>query len=160
MSTVLLGLGSSLGPRLRNLRLANAMLVSSPEISAVARSRVYCSAPMGPAGRAFLNAALRIETTLDEWALLDWCQEVERRLGRQRAGHWMDRVIDVDILLFDEKVHRSKRLTIPHPGLLERPFAWVPCQEIAGELIHPKTRRSLKCSATDGPKNVFLWSCL
>jgi 2-amino-4-hydroxy-6-hydroxymethyldihydropteridine diphosphokinase len=156
----LIGLGASLGPRLQTLRLAAELIESWPGVRSVARSRVFLSAPMGPAARPFLNAAIRIDTSLEPRLLLGVCKEVECRLGRRAATRWADRMIDLDLLLVGEIEMNEPDLTLPHPGLLSRSFVLVPGQEVGGDLIHPgQTEPLSKCSIPQ-PTGLRLWSCL
>jgi 2-amino-4-hydroxy-6-hydroxymethyldihydropteridine diphosphokinase len=122
-----LGLGSNVGDRLANLRAA------ADELPVVARSSVYETAPQGEVldQPDFLNAAVAIETHLGPEELLDLCKDVERKLGRDfgvvRHG---PRVVDVDLLLLDDIVYRSDRLTLPHPEVLTRRFVLEPLVEL------------------------------
>jgi 2-amino-4-hydroxy-6-hydroxymethyldihydropteridine diphosphokinase len=90
---------------------------------------------------AFLNACLVVETELDPEALLDVAKDVERALGRTTSGpqyvHHGPRPIDVDILLAGGREHRSERLAVPHPGLLERRFVLIPLLELDFALATP-----------------------
>lgn len=85
----------------------------------------------------FLNKAIKIETGLSPHQLLKAIQVVEMQLGRQRTVKWGQRTLDIDILFYDDRIIRTKDLTIPHPFLQERRFALMPLQEIAPDLIHP-----------------------
>ena len=144
MTLAVIGLGSSLGDRSRNLRLAARLLCAAPEVRWVAGSRLWLTPPMGGVARGpFLNAALSVETSLPPHALLSWCKAVESRVGRRPARRWADRAIDLDVLLYGAVVVRSETLTIPHAGLLERDFALRPAQEVAPSLLHPVVGRAL-----------------
>ena len=158
--TALIGLGASLGPRHRTLQLAAASLEAWTGIEVVARSRVYLSCPLGPAKRPFLNAALRARCEMDGLELLDACKAIEDRLGRQRSGRWMDRVIDLDILIFGDQPMDHPRLEVPHPQLLERPFALVPAAEIGGDLVHPGVGKALRECPVPSPLGLVLRGCL
>lgn len=138
-----LGLGSSLGDRAAALRLVVAALRADPLTELVAVSRVYCTRPVGPAGGPFWNAAVRVATRHSPRGLLAWCKRIEARAGRRPAVRWGDRALDVDILLFGRQQRRGPRLTLPHPGLLERRFALLPAQEVAGDLLAPNDGRCL-----------------
>ena len=134
-----LGLGSNEGDRLGALRAARDEL-GRREVTVVAASGVYETAPQGEVldQPDFLNACLEIETELDPEQLLDACKDVERALGRipggQRHG---PRPIDVDVLLLGSVVHRSDRLTLPHPEVSARRFVLEPLLELDPGLTLP-----------------------
>ena len=118
-----LGLGASLGDRRATLLLACGALAATPGVALVSASRVLATAPIGGVARAFFwNAVLCVETTLTPDALLACCKAVETRLGRRPARRWSDRVIDIDVLLYDRQVIDTAALCVPHPRLTERPF--------------------------------------
>ena len=134
-----LGLGSNEGDRLANLRAARDALAQRG-VEPVASSSVYETAPQGEVTDQpdFLNACLRIRTELDPKALLDVCKEVERELGRVPGGmRHGPRPIDVDVLLLGDVVHRSERLTLPHPEVGTRRFVLEPLLELDPELRLP-----------------------
>lgn len=92
----------------------------------------------------FLNTCVVIETTLDPWGLLDTVLEIEQAMGRERAVDKGPRIIDVDILLYRNDVVDEPGLTIPHPAMLEREFVLAPLAQIAPDLVHPTTGRSIR----------------
>jgi 2-amino-4-hydroxy-6-hydroxymethyldihydropteridine diphosphokinase len=126
-----LGLGSNEGDRLESLRSARDRLAQSVDI--VAASSVYETAPQGEVldQPDFLNAVLKIETSLGPHELLDVCKAVERELGRDPGGpRHGPRAIDVDLLLLgDLRVH-DERLTLPHPEITSRRFVLEPLMEL------------------------------
>lgn len=120
---VALGLGASLGDRATSLQLALRALDARPDLEMVRVSRTYLTTPVGGvARRGFYNLVVRARTTLVPEALLDVCKALEVRLGRRPSRSWADRVIDVDILLYDRRTVTTNRLRIPHPRLAERAF--------------------------------------
>jgi 2-amino-4-hydroxy-6-hydroxymethyldihydropteridine diphosphokinase len=137
-----LGLGSNLGDRRGQLQAAVDGLAERG-VRAVASSSTYETDPVGDVldQPAFLNACLAVQTTLDPEALLDACKDVERGMGRVTAGpeyvRHGPRPIDVDVLLAFGREHVSERLTVPHPGLLERRFVLIPLLEIDFALATP-----------------------
>jgi len=150
--TAVVGLGSSLGDRRGRIHLAVAGLAVTPGLALTGVSSLYRTAPEGRARRGFLNAAVRLETTLMPQALLGVCKAIEARLGRRPARRWADRVIDLDVLLMGDVLLRSPALEIPHPRLTERGFALIPAGEVAGDLIHPGLGVSLaEVRAPAGP---------
>jgi 2-amino-4-hydroxy-6-hydroxymethyldihydropteridine diphosphokinase len=140
--TAHLGLGSNLGDR-RAMLQAAADALAVRGVVAVASSSTYETDPVGDVldQPAFLNACLAVETDLEPEALLDAVKEVERDLGRATDGpeyiRHGPRPIDVDVLLAGGRAHRSERLAVPHPALLERRFVLIPLLEIDFTLVTP-----------------------
>jgi 2-amino-4-hydroxy-6-hydroxymethyldihydropteridine diphosphokinase len=136
---VFVGLGSNVGERLVNLQQATDLLGSELGVRIVASSQVWETQPVGgPPQPDFLNAVLRIETTLSPEALLDACGRVEDALGRVRDVRWGPRTIDVDILLFGEQTVDLPRLQVPHPRMLERAFVLLPLLELDPDAATPE----------------------
>ncbi len=146
MSTAHLGLGSNLGDR-RALLQAAVDGLAERGVRATASSSTYETDPVGEVldQPAFLNACLAVETTLEPDALLDAAKEVERLLGRMTSGpgyvHHGPRPIDVDVLLYGGREHRSEGLTVPHPALRQRRFVLIPLLELDFELALPDGAR-------------------
>ena len=135
---VYLGLGSNMGDREKNLRDAIGMLGGLNYTDVAAVSPFYATSPWGYAEQPdFLNCAVLINTALSPYALLEACMDLERRLGRVRAVRWGPRVIDLDILFYDNLVLKDEKLEIPHPLLHEREFVLQPLKDIAPDLVHP-----------------------
>lgn len=135
------GLGSNLGDREATL-VGGGRAVAELGVL-LGASAVYESEPVGPPQPRYLNAAVRIETPLAPVALLERLLEVERRFGRTRTLRWGPRTLDLDILFIFGVHLESPALTVPHPQLLERPFAIVPLLEVAPGAAHPVTRVAL-----------------
>jgi len=145
LPTVFLSLGSNLGDRLGNLRRAVKRLKESDEIEVEEISPVYETEPVGSQDQGwFLNLVLRVQTSLEPLALLEQLLSVEDGMGRSREKKRGPRNIDLDILLFDDRVVKSERLTIPHPRMHERKFVLVPLTQIAPELLHPRLQKSVE----------------
>lgn len=149
--SVLFSLGTNLGDRRANLRAALAGLGRFLHI--VRTSPVYETTPMyvtdqGP----FLNMAAVAETLLSPDALLGAIQQVERRLGRVRDRRNGPRVIDIDIVLFGDRMIATADLTVPHASMAERAFVLVPAADIAGDWVHPGQHRTVAALRADlGP---------
>src|SRR5262245_906882 len=137
-TTAYLALGSNLGVRQRTLRDSLARLQGAGVM--IGRvSSLYETAPVsGPPGQGpYLNAVAEIQTTLTARALLDLLLDVEKRLGRVRGERWGPRTIDLDLLLYDDRVIREPGLDVPHPCMQERWFVLAPLAEIAPQVVHP-----------------------
>lgn len=131
MADAALGLGSNLGDKRGNLTRAITRLADQG-LRIIARSADYRTPPWGPVAQDwFVNACLLVRTGHSPRALLDLCLKVESELGRVRDQRYGPRMIDIDILTYDDLVLDSPALTIPHPRLRERAFVLVPLAEIA-----------------------------
>ncbi|HMO40297.1 MAG TPA: 2-amino-4-hydroxy-6-hydroxymethyldihydropteridine diphosphokinase [Saprospiraceae bacterium] len=130
-------MGSNLGDRKENLRVARERIAT--ELGPVQRvSSLYETPPWGITDQPdFLNQALEVRTTLEPEAVLQIILTIEQDMGRQRLRKWGERLIDIDILLYDDLVLTSEQLTIPHPFLHQRDFVLAPLAEIAPTAIHP-----------------------
>ena len=138
MATVYLGLGTNLGNKEANLRTAIYKLQERIG-KQVSLSSFYETAPWGfESDHSFLNAAIGLETSLSPIEILHITQEIEKELGS-----YSDRLIDIDILLYDTLVLQTPELTIPHPLMTERDFVMKPLIEIAGNVIHPTREKTL-----------------
>jgi 2-amino-4-hydroxy-6-hydroxymethyldihydropteridine diphosphokinase len=145
MQKVFLGLGTNLGDREANLR--NAVVRITGDIGPVIRlSSVYETEPWGFRSEdLFLNMIAEVETKLKPSGLLGRILMIEAEMGRLRQGKgYSSRNIDIDILLYGEKIMDTPSLVIPHPKLHERRFVLVPLCEIAPGLIHPVLKKDIK----------------
>jgi 2-amino-4-hydroxy-6-hydroxymethyldihydropteridine diphosphokinase len=137
MNSVVLSLGSNVGDRAANLTGAISQLLELPGTLAK-KSSVYETAPWGNTDqRSFFNQVVEIETMLEADDLMKAILEIEKRMGRTRNKKWEPRVIDIDILFFNDVRLNSKGLVIPHPRLHERRFVLEPMCEILPGRIHP-----------------------
>ena len=161
--TTYLGLGGNLGDRLAALTEALALLDATPGMRRVTCSSVYETEPWGVTEQPnFLNLAAAYETTLAPVDLLAACQSVEARVGRTASYRWGPRLIDIDILLYGDRVVESAEpdLRIPHPRLTERAFALVPLAEIAPGLAVPPQDYTVRrlLADVDGRDSVVRWA--
>jgi 2-amino-4-hydroxy-6-hydroxymethyldihydropteridine diphosphokinase len=126
------GIGSNVGDRVRFCREAIAQLNASPDIQVTATSSLYETSPIGgPPQRSYVNLVARIRTGLDHQALLARCQEIEQRLGREESDiRWGPRVVDLDILTYDNEKISEPDLEIPHPRMTHRRFVLIPLLEV------------------------------
>ena len=143
MSSALIGLGSNLGDRIHYLRQACEQLDTHPAVHVVAVSSLYETPPVGPPQGTYLNACVRIETSLSPFGLLRLCQGIERAGKRKRTVHWGPRTIDLDLLDFDGQVIDTPQLRLPHPGIVDRMFVLGPLADVAPEWRHPVTDLSV-----------------
>lgn len=152
MALVYMGLGSNLGDKKKNIQ--SAIQALGKTIGGLVKcSSLYETAPWGfSSGHLFLNAAAIFRTELSPLEILDETERIERSLGRKEKSHnsqYTDRIIDIDILLYDQLVMKNGRIILPHPHLHERMFVLAPLEEIAPEAEHPilhHTIRELKSS--------------
>lgn len=144
MPSCLIGLGSNLGRREETLSAAWSALGAISGIETSVLSRFYATRPVGgPPQPDFLNAAGMLETSLEPDALLDALLSVENRFGRVRTVRWGPRTLDLDLLLYGERVIRTERLSVPHPLMTRRRFVLEPAAEIAPNRLHPLEGRTL-----------------
>jgi 2-amino-4-hydroxy-6-hydroxymethyldihydropteridine diphosphokinase len=139
MSVAFIGVGSNVGDRQTFCRRAIDELRASSGIAVEEVSSLYETSPVGgPPQRSFVNLVARISTTGTPQELLALCKEIEQRLGRGDSDiRWGPRVVDLDILLFDQEKVSEPDLEIPHPRLTVRKFALVPLLELDPELTDP-----------------------
>ncbi|MFI4861854.1 MAG: 2-amino-4-hydroxy-6-hydroxymethyldihydropteridine diphosphokinase [Phycisphaerales bacterium JB063] len=141
MATACLGLGSNLGERPRNLTRAAEAIATIAGVRVLAIADTIETPPMGPQDQGpFLNTALTLETALEPIELHTHLQQIETELGRlprDQRRHWGPRLIDIDLLLYGERVIQTDRLTVPHPGMHVRDFVLRPLAQIAPDTRHP-----------------------
>ena len=158
MAKVYVGLGTNLGDKEQNLRDA-VQKIEEQIGKVVSLSAFYVTAPWGfTSENSFLNAAACVETELSPLDVLQKTQTIERELGRMKKsinGAYSDRLIDIDLLMYEDLVlsvtsQTGAELNLPHPLMTERDFVMKPLVEIASELVHPvlgKTMRELISSS-------------
>ena len=146
MSLVYLGLGTNLGDKEQNLHQAVRCL--SAEVGSVlSLSSFYASRPWGFVSEyEFLYASVLVETNLPPLELLSKTQEIEKSIGRtaKSTSGYSDRMIDIDILLYDKSIIDEPTLKIPHPLMTKRDFVLIPLLEIAPELVDPVSKRKFQ----------------
>ncbi|MBI4982899.1 MAG: 2-amino-4-hydroxy-6-hydroxymethyldihydropteridine diphosphokinase [Candidatus Omnitrophica bacterium] len=132
MLTCYLGVGSNLGDRLKNIKLSIQKIDTLKETKVIKVSRIIETKPLGGPRHQpkFLNACLRIQTSLSPKILLKKLKIIENEIGRRKTVRFGPRIIDLDILLYGDKSVRTKLLRIPHPRLFERSFVVEPLTEV------------------------------
>jgi 2-amino-4-hydroxy-6-hydroxymethyldihydropteridine diphosphokinase len=145
MEKVYLGLGTNLGDRELNLRKA---INNVYELigSVVLVSSIYETEPVGfRSEEKFLNMVAEVDTMLKPSGVMDMILKAEALLGRVRKGNkYTSRIIDLDILLFGNRIIENDSLSVPHPMMHERRFVLIPLCEIAPDLVHPILEKSIK----------------
>lgn len=141
--TVYLSLGTNIGNRAENLKQAISSL--PPQMTVKKKSKVYETPPWGYTEQeSFLNQAIMVTTYLDPEPLLKHLKRLEIALGRKATFRYGPRLIDLDILFFDDLVLDTPSLTVPHPHVHERGFVLMPMMDIAPDHRHPVTKRSIR----------------
>ncbi|BDS10999.1 2-amino-4-hydroxy-6-hydroxymethyldihydropteridine diphosphokinase [Aureispira anguillae] len=143
MNTVYLALGTNVGNRIANLNLVHHLI--SQNIGIVSKeSSIYQTAAWGVEGQEdYYNQVFCVKTSLSPVDLLHKCQVIEKKMGRIQAIKWAPRIIDIDILFFNDMVLAKDNLKIPHSLLQERNFVLKPLSEIAGEWEHPILKKTI-----------------
>ena len=142
-TTIFIALGSNLQDRRQNLD--NAISEMPPKIIPEACSPIYETDPWGYLDQPpFLNQVIQAITVLSPEDLLDYLKDIEARLGRKPTIEYGPRLIDLDILFYDDLVINKPELTIPHPHMDERPFVLVPLADLAPEKVHPELNITVK----------------
>ena len=143
VSIAYLSLGSNVGNRVENLRAAMRKLCGQG-ITVKRTSAVYETEPVDNAEQGwFLNCVAEMSTTLEPLELLHTLQQIEKELGRERTIPKGPRTIDMDILLYDDRIMSTLELTIPHPRMLQRRFVLEPLCEVAPSLLIPGASKTV-----------------
>lgn len=138
MSLAYIALGSNLNQPIKQLNEALTALGQIPQTRLLCQSSFYQSKPLGPQDQPdYVNAVALLETDLAPLVLLDQLQQIENNQGRVRLRRWGERTLDLDILLYDNKVIQEERLTVPHYDMQNREFVLIPLYEIAPQLVLP-----------------------
>lgn len=138
MASVFIGLGGNLADPVEQLKIAINSIEQLEATQLVCCSQFYGSTPLGPEDQPdFVNAVCQIETELLPDVLLAALQTIEKTQGRIKKRHWGERLIDLDILLYDNQAILSEHLTIPHVEIANRDFVLIPLAEISPSLVIP-----------------------
>ncbi|MFP4915055.1 2-amino-4-hydroxy-6-hydroxymethyldihydropteridine diphosphokinase [Staphylococcus coagulans] len=140
-----LGLGSNIGDRENQLKEAIRLLRENEAIEIIEISPIYETKPVGYTEQPdFLNLCLHIKTELSAQALLKVALNTEAELHRVRKIRWGPRTIDIDILLYGDEVIEETDLIVPHPRMTERAFVMIPLNDIAANVIEPRSRQMIQ----------------
>jgi len=154
MRTAYLLIGGNLGNREDNLQKATLLIIEQCG-ALTACSSIYETAAWGIADQpSFLNQALEISTSLNARQLLRKILKIEKEMGRIRKEKLGPRIIDIDILLFENEIHDLRFLKIPHPEMQNRRFVLTPLAEIDPELMHPVLKKTIAQLLEECPDNL------
>ncbi len=157
MKQVILHLGSNVGDRVSNIQRGISHLNSNVG-EVLVQSSLYETEPWGLKEQSnFLNLALRINTNLAPDKLLDEVKNIEQEVGRTKEEHWGPRVLDIDILFYEDFVLKGENLTIPHQELQNRNFVLIPLMEIAGEMMHPLLNKTIEELYIESQDRCDVW---
>ncbi len=138
MHIAYIGLGSNLEQPYQQIKKAIVALNNFPDIKVLADSGYFKSKPMGPDDQPdYVNAVVELETALDAEKLFVFCQVIEKQQQRIKTRHWGERTIDLDILLYSDQQFETERLVVPHPGICQRDFVYMPLLKIKPEIDVP-----------------------
>ena len=161
MNIVFLQLGSNLGDR--ELLLKDSITAIENRVGDVVEfSKVYESAPWRVEGQEnYLNQILKVRTTLSAEEVLSSVLDIEKQLGRIRLEKWGERLIDIDIIFYNDSIIETPDLCVPHKHLHERMFVLTPLHNIAPEMVHPKYNKTIEellnmCTDTELVKEYAL----
>lgn len=138
-----IALGSNLGNSYQILRAALETLDCFSSITVEAVSETYQTVAVGPPQPDYLNACAVLSTNLEPQLLLDTLLEVEAQFGRVRWERWGARLLDLDLLLFDDLVIEQSGLQIPHPRMVERAFVLIPLADVAADWVEPISGKAI-----------------
>jgi 2-amino-4-hydroxy-6-hydroxymethyldihydropteridine diphosphokinase len=144
-------MGSNSGDRRAHLKSAVSRFYQHHMIWKLALSSVYETEPLGDTPQGlYLNAVMRLDTTLSPREVLELCLDEEQQRGRKRSEErYAARSLDLDLLLYGNEIIAEEDLIVPHPRMLERAFVLEPLAELAPQLLHPLTGTSIGELAAD-----------
>lgn len=151
MNHVFLSLGGNQGDTFSYLKNAHDLI--KKEIGKIIQiSHLYRTKAWGNENQNdFLNECIEISTSFNPQEVLSKCLDIEHRLGRKRKEKWGARPIDIDILLYSDRIIQETNLTVPHPYLHERNFVLIPLEEIAADKIHPVFNKDIRTLRKENP---------
>jgi len=139
-----IGIGSNVGNKVDQCEKAISEILKVDRHKLLVKSSLFKTKPIGYTSQDwFVNGVIKIETDLEPLDLLRVLKTIESQLGRKETFRWGPRMIDLDILIFDDREMRTEGLQIPHPLLHERQFVLVPLAEIDRDLVHPVLKKTI-----------------
>ena len=145
METAYIGIGSNIGHKIDNCKMAISLMGRLEGCSVRLLSPFYRTEPVGVEGQdTFVNGVIGLDTDISAVTLLKHLLKIETDMGRVRLKKWDARVIDLDILLFGAHIINEPHLMVPHPLMHLRRFVLTPLLQIAPDVIHPVLRRSIR----------------
>ncbi|MFQ3676242.1 MAG: 2-amino-4-hydroxy-6-hydroxymethyldihydropteridine diphosphokinase [Endomicrobiia bacterium] len=142
MAIVYVSLGSNLGNRRNNILASIKYIKQFAKI--IKKSFLYETSPVGYLDQPyFFNCAIQIETDLGPMTLLDKLKSIEKLMGRKKTVRWTNRIIDLDILFYNNSIIQTQKLFIPHKELHKRKFVLYPLEDIAPDYIHPILKKTI-----------------
>ena len=152
--TAFIAIGSNLGTPKENCIEAIDIISSNPDIKITSKSSFYQTAPVGNTEQDwFINSVIKISTQLNPDILLAVLLKIESKMGRIRKEKWGPRIIDLDLLFYDNLVIKQKDLTLPHPEIQKRNFVLQPLNEIGENFIHPSLNKSINTLLKESKDN-------
>ena len=138
------GIGSNQGKKKENYLEALSRITKIPKTRTTRESSLYESEPLGESKEWYVNGVIEVETAWGPEMFLKKCKNIERAMGRKTTRkRWGARIIDLDILLYDNLKLTRRNLKIPHPEMHNRKFVLIPLSEIAPQLVHPVLRLTI-----------------
>ncbi len=152
--TAFIAIGSNLGTPKENCIEAIDIISSNPDIKLTSKSSFYQTAPVGNTKQDwFINAVIKVSTQLTSDILLSALLKIESKMGRIRKEKWGPRIIDLDLLFYDNLIIKQKDLTLPHPEIQKRNFVLQPLNEIGENFIHPSLNKSINTLLKESKDN-------
>ena len=143
--TAYIGIGSNLGTSGENCVEAIEKISTNDHIKIISKSSFYKTAPIGDIEQDwFINSVIRVDTKLNPKELLLTLLNIEFEMGRIRKEKWGPRLIDLDLLFYDNLILNQEGITLPHPEMQKRNFVLVPLNEISENLTHPILKKTVK----------------
>jgi 2-amino-4-hydroxy-6-hydroxymethyldihydropteridine diphosphokinase len=140
-----IGIGSNLGNKLNQCEKAISGILKIDRHKLLAKSSFFKTYPLGYRSQDwFVNGVIKIETDLEAPELLETLKTIESQLGRKKTFRWGPRMIDLDILFFDDAEMHTEELQIPHPHIQDRQFVLIPLAEIDRDLLHPVLKKTVQ----------------
>ncbi|HPD19020.1 MAG TPA: 2-amino-4-hydroxy-6-hydroxymethyldihydropteridine diphosphokinase [Candidatus Goldiibacteriota bacterium] len=144
MNLVYFSLGSNIGDKRKNLKNAIELLKKN-NVKILKMSSIYETEPVCYKNQPyFYNACIKTKTTLKPLDLLCKIKKIEKQLGRVKTKKWGPRIIDIDILFYNNIIFKDRHLIIPHPEIVKRNFILIPLYEIEKNFIHPEKKLKIK----------------